>query len=1012
MRRPGDDVAFIGRADELANLDRALTDTKSGRAAIVVVSGESGVGKTRLVTEFLHRAEHQGATVLVGGCTDFGENGPSYWAFLEALRPVWADVGSPAVASSLPEVPTVAPPPGVDQSAPGPIPLFEMILRVLRWVAEMTPVVVLIEDVHWADRSTRDLLAFLLANLHLDRVMMIVTYRSEALGRRHSLQPLLAELRRGRRAEFMAVLPFTREEMVAQLHAIVGRTPEPELVELTWSRSDGNAFFAEELVAAIADGYGNELPPTLRPILMCRVEVLVDPAKRVLRLVAVANEGVTFDLLAAVSEGAESDLAEALRECVEHQLLAVESDGRTYRFRHSLMQEVLYDELLPGERQLFHEAYARALSRQMDRPDSVGAAKLAYHWYAAGNAERALAAAVMAAAAAAAIFGFGESLRLYERAIELWDQVADAPAWAGLDRSDLFERTAEVAHLAGEHRRASALILDALAESPPRGAPAPSRRADAMRRAVRHQRLGRYLWASGDSRESLKAYQEAVACLPAGEVSAERAGVEGAYAEALMLSGRYRSSRDQAEAALQVARQAGALLEETQILATLGFDLAFLGDSASGVSALERAQVIAEELGNPDDIGRAYLNRAEILSGPLNSLAEAAKVAELGVARVRQLGLERTYGVALQAIAVNTLFRLGRWREADHFLNLALAAKPTGSAAIDLCLARAKLSVGRGQFEAAEADLRAVETLAAGGLGPRFEAPLLTLRAGMDLWLGRPQQAREAVSQGIIASISGSDDVWLLAPLIWHGLRAEADIAEVARARQDTVALEQATTIAAGLWTQVQNLAEDSQDAAPAIQKAIEAYLLMCQGEAARAEGRPEPDVWADAAKRWLDLQQPYPSAYSNWREADALLAQRSRSSRAAEVLRRAHQTAVRLGAVPFRRELEALASRARLVLAVPESPPVEIEGQVGTLRANQQAAQASYRLSRRELEVWLKLPEGLTNNQIGDQLFISGKTVSVHVTNILRKLGVKSRVQAITLAHQLGLVAPRDPDE
>ena len=190
-----------------------------------------------------------------------------------------------------------------------------------------------------------------------------------------------------------------------------------------------------------------------------------------------------------------------------------------------------------------------------------------------------------------------------------------------------------------------------------------SERERAVRRAVRHQRLGRYLWAAGDSREALKVYEEAVRSLPPGEASIERASVEGAYAEALMLSGRYRSSRERAETALGVARAAGALLEETQILATLGFDLAFLGDSASGVSALERAQLIAEELGNPDDIGRAYLNRAELLSGPLNRLAEAAEIAELGMARVRQLGLERTYGVALQAIAVNTLFRLGRWRE-------------------------------------------------------------------------------------------------------------------------------------------------------------------------------------------------------------------------------------------------------------------------------------------------------------------------------------------------------------
>jgi DNA-binding CsgD family transcriptional regulator len=346
-------------------------------------------------------------------------------------------------------------------------------------------------------------------------------------------------------------------------------------------------------------------------------------------------------------------------------------------------------------------------------------------------------------------------------------------------------------------------------------------------------------------------------------------------------------------------------------------------------------------------------------------------------------------------------------------LQEALAAKPTGSAAIDLCLAQAKLSVGRGDFGAAETDLQAVETLSAGGLGPRYEAPLMTLRAGLDLWLGRPEQARQAINQGIMASVNSSDDVWLLAPLIWHGLRAEADIAELARARRDTLSLDEATTIAAGLWAQVQSLAEDSHDAAPSIQMAIEAYVRLCQGETARATGRPDPEVWADASRRWQELQQPYPSAYAQWREAEALLAQRSRSSRATEALRSAYQVAVRLGAAPFRRELEALANRARLTLEAPEAeevPEAQVTDPVAIQTAAQMAAQARYRLSPREFEVWLKLPEGLTNNQIGERLFISGKTASVHVTNILRKLGVKTRVQAITLAHQLGLVEHHPP--
>lgn len=1017
MLAPSGDGPFIGRAHELDRLRGGLDETAAGRPAIVVVGGESGVGKTRLVTEFLNGARDGGATVLIGGCTDYGESGPSYWAVLDALRPVWKQGGESGPAPVTPDGPTstVSPPVAADPSVLGPVALFESILEVLRRLAEEAPVVLAVEDVHWADRSTRDLLAFLLANLQADRVMTIVTYRSEAMDRRHSMQALLGELRRSRRAEFIELRPFTRDEIVAKLQGILGRPPDAELVELTWSRSDGNAFFAEELVAAVLEGHGKDLPETLRHILLCRVDVLSESARQVVRLVAVGSDAVSYPLLSTVADMDEGDLVSALRECVERQLLAVRQDGGTYRFRHSLMQEVLYEELLPGEKQLLHAAYGRALEGHDGRSASIVASQLAYHWYAAGDARRALSSAVDAAVAALSIYGYAEAQRHFERAIELWDQVEQPDELLGLPRSELFERGAETAHLAGEHRRAADLIRAAVTPARAQAGGASGgveRGSRGIRCAELNQRLGRYLLAAGDSRGALKAYEEAVRCIPAGVVSAVRARVEGAYAEALMLCGRYRLSRERAEAALEVARAAGAQLEETQILATLGFDLAFLGESAEGVMALERAQVIAEELGNPDDIGRAYLNRAKLLSGPLNYLAEAAEIAERGVVRVGQLGLERTYGVALQAIAVNILFRLGRWQEADDYLHEALGNKPTGTAAIDLCLARAKLSVGRGDFAAAEADLVAVETLAPGGLGPQYEAPLLTLRAGLDLWLDAPEHAREAINRGIIACVSGSDDVWLLAPLIWHGLRAEADLAARARVRGDRAGLDAATTIAAGLLAQVQNLARDSHDVAPSIRQSISAYLGMCEGEAARTEERCEPDVWAEASRRFGELQQPYPSAYASWREAEALLGLSSRSSRATEALRRAHQIGVALGAVPFDQEVVSLAARARISLS--DDSPADAGGVEPRPEATREAARMAtkerFSLSDRELEVWLLLTEGVTNNQLGERLFIAGKTVSVHVTHILRKLGVKTRVQAITLAYQLGLVEPQPP--
>jgi DNA-binding CsgD family transcriptional regulator/tetratricopeptide (TPR) repeat protein len=1029
MPAAGARATFVGRADEMEKLRQALEDTAAGRPAVAVISGESGVGKTRLVTEFVVSARQRGATVLLGRCADFGDNGPSYWPILDALRGMWRQVGMEepttvlAEVSASPAVPSAAPP------TPGSGPLFELVLRALQALAETAPVVLVLEDVHWADRSTQDLLTFLLASLTHGRVMTVITYRSEALGLGHPLQLLLAELRRNRRAMFLPLRRFTRPELVDLVHGLLGRSPDEELVELTWSRSEGNAFFAEELVEATVLGYGEELPPTLQHILMCRLEGVSEPTRGVLRLVAVAADGVAYPLLAAVSKLRDADLVAALREAVEQHLLRVAEDGQTYVFWHGLMQEVLYDDLLPGERQLFHAAFGRALARETG-PSGVVATMLARHWYAAGNAARAIEASVEAAAAAAAIYGFAEAQRHYERAIELWGQVAEPEAVVGFDRAQLFDRAAEAAHLAGEDRRASALATSALETDGPAGeggsraseAPAvsgtPQDQAIDVARAVRYQRLGRYLWAAGDSFEAVKALEKAVRCVPSDADSVERASVEGAYAEVLRLAGRYRDSHQHAVAALGVARRVGARLEEAQILATMGFDLAYLGDSESGVSALERAQYIAEELGRPEDIGRSYLHRVELLSGPLNRLHEAAEIATQGFARVCELGLERTYGVALLAMVINTMFRLGRWPEADPFMVLAGAAKPTGAVAIELRLARAKLLVGRGEFAAAEDDLRAAETMAAGGMGPRFQAPLMTLQAGLDLWLGRAEHARDAVDRGILASVSGSDDVWLLAPLIWHGLRAQADLAARGRRQRQVAAVERALVLASGLAAQMENLASEPGDAAPAIRQAIDAYVYLCRGELARAERRDDADVWAEAARRWEQLHQPYPEAYARWREAEALFAERSRSARGTRVLRAAHRATMRLGAVPLGREVEALAQRARVSLAgsgaTPAAPPPTPRGAPVAEEESESALDTSgvlARLSPRELEVWLLLPLGLTNREIGERLFISAKTASVHVTNVLRKLGVKSRVQAVTLAHQLGVVdAERRP--
>jgi DNA-binding CsgD family transcriptional regulator/tetratricopeptide (TPR) repeat protein len=985
----------------LAQLSAALGEARGGQASAVVIGGEAGVGKSRLVEEFAEEARRTGAIVLLSGCTDFGDEGPPFWPFIDAVRglsrgphaaavaellgPLGSDAGATVAASSAIYEPLS------DAAAGGPR-LFRSVLETMTRLAARAPVVLAIEDVHWADRSTRDLLRFLLANLVHDPVLCLATYRDDALVRGHPLQPLLVELRRSRRVQFIDLQPFTRAELADLLSALRGRSAGDELVNLVWARSGGNAFFAEELVASLDSGAGQQLPPSLSQILSSRVEVLSDAAQELLRLLATGGEPVGHDDLAVLCDIPAQRLLAALRECVDHRVLVVD-DQQRYRFRHDLLAEVVYQEMLPGERRVCHAAHAGVLAARADRADAVTLAKVAHHMYAAGDASQALPAAVAAGRATEAVHGYAEAHHHYQRAVELWDLVPDAQAGAGIDHLTLLESAARAANLAGEHRQAATLLTAAV------------RDADAgeatVQSALLRQQLGRSLWAAGDSRRALEAFESAVH-LATGEPTSERAGVIGAYAEALMLAGRYRASRAQAEEALAIAEAVGAEAVQARVLATLGFDLAYLGDPGAGIAALERARDIALAIGTPEDVARAYLNLAEVLSGPLSRFDTAVAVASEGAEQVRALGLARTFGVALQAIAVNTLFRAGRWREADELLSDAFARTPSGAAAIDLYLAAARLSVGRGQLARAEEELSAAEGMAPGALGPRYEAALLTLRAGLDMWEGRPDRARDAVTAAMLACASASDDVWLLAPILWHGLRAEADRAERARQRRADAELEEALGIAAGLLAQARGLLAGPLEAAPAVRDVVEAYLHLCEGEWSRADAHSDPSRWKQAAESWHRQGQPYPVAYAEFRAGEALLGRRTQSAEAADLLRAAYTTAEHLGAEPFGREISALAARARITLTPVVVPEVEVDLRDGGPQEG--APTALDELTRREVGVLALVAEGCSNREIAERLFISEKTASVHVSHILAKLGVRTRVQATAVAHQLGV--------
>ena len=341
--------------------------------------------------------------------------------------------------------------------------LFEALLTLLDQLGREQPFALVLEDIHWADRSTRAFLTFLGRSLWTERVLVIATYRSDELHRRHPLRPLLAELERDTRARRIELTRLTRDELGELLADILGGPPDDELVERLYARSEGNPLFTEELLAARLDGRGG-LPTTLRDALMVRIERLSEPAQEVLRLLSAARI-LSHDVLADASGLGGSELRAVVREAAESNVIVADTRGR-YQFRHALLREVVHDDLLPGEHAELHLALARALEAQVAETgeDAIITAGIAHHYLSAGCQREALVASVRAADAAERVHAHGEAGALLERALDLWSRVPDAMAQIGCDRIELVRRASRALINDGSHARAEALLKHAIGE--------------------------------------------------------------------------------------------------------------------------------------------------------------------------------------------------------------------------------------------------------------------------------------------------------------------------------------------------------------------------------------------------------------------------------------------------------------------------------------------------------------------------------------------------------------------
>jgi predicted ATPase len=445
--------AFVGRAVELGRLDAVLERAGQGRPQVVLVAGDAGVGKTRLLLALADRARRLGMRVLMGACVELGDIGLPYLPVVDALRELADDpeeagllTGAALTAPVLGRLLPGIEPAGLAGGDLDQLQVLDAVRAVLVGLAERSPVVLVLEDLHWADRATRDLVAFLARTLRSGRVTVAVSYRPDELHRRHPLRPLLAELVRLPAVERLELAPFTRVELAEHLEAIAAAPLSPDRLEDILARSEGNPFYAEQLLAAGAADARVELPATLAEVLLARVEGLSEPAQRVLRVAAVVGRRVPHRLLAGVAGQPEAELEEGLQEAVGARVLTADAATGSYAFRHALLQEAVYGDLLPGEQVRLHAACARLLAAE----PGGAAAELAHHCLASHDLAGALAASVRAAEEAEAVLAPAEALRHLANALRLWERVPEPAAAAAIDRVELTLRAAAAASAAGE----------------------------------------------------------------------------------------------------------------------------------------------------------------------------------------------------------------------------------------------------------------------------------------------------------------------------------------------------------------------------------------------------------------------------------------------------------------------------------------------------------------------------------------------------------------------------------
>ncbi len=953
---------LLGRDRELALLRERLGLEPAGSGGAVLVGGDAGLGKTRLLVELVDGARAEGWRVMVGHCLDFADSLLPYLPFSELVgrladedpeTATWLAEQHPAITALAPgrRLMSDAEPVGsLDRAT-----VFEGMHAALETLATRSPVLVVVEDLHWADQSTRDLLSFLFARPFRGRVALVASYRSEDLHRRHPLRAALAQWARVRGVDRLQLEPLADPDVRRLVRSLApGTLPEREVARIV-ARAEGNAFFAEELVAA---GAAAGIPDDLADLLLVRLDRLDDAGRAVVRAAACAGRRVSHALLAAVVD--VPDLEAALRGAVESHVL-VRTGADSFGFRHALLAEAVHDDLLPGERARLHAAFVRVLT---DGTVEGTAAELATHARAAHDVPTAVRAGIRAGEEAMAVGGPDDAATHFEAALDLASR-GDAD---DVDLADLVIRTAEAVTASGHPARAKALLGDHL---------------DRPVRAWSAHERARLLVAWSASAllnevvDDLRIATGEALALVGEEPSRLRASALSLHAIAHAIADDDREAARYAGEALVMAQQ----LEVPRVVAEATTTLAKIdersGDAEPALKALLEVADDARargdgygEMRGAYNLGSLHLERG-LLAEAEEAFARAAAVAE-------RLGQPwAPYGFDARFMQALTAYVRGRWDEVTALTDVSGQTPPMDP----------------------EALLRSLRMLLGAARG---DATVLDSLESV-----RPSWPREAISA--ITSGAAAIELYGAAGDLASMRRVYDEVVQVVggmwsplflgRVRLTALVLGQLADAAAtpGAASELRAEGDRFADVVEAVVRRVEAeqrrtgpewaaWVLRARAERLRLGWRTGEPVdleamlaaWRDTAAAFESYGQPYEAARSQARLAEAL-AGAGRAPEAAEVAVPARAVAVDLGAVPLVALLDQVARPA--------------------------PAAAAGGLTAREHEILGLVAEGLSNGEIARRLFISTKTVSVHVSNILAKLGAASRTEAAAIGRRTGLL-------